>query len=310
MSLRFDLSSFLLVLLTGTSYLTFPVYSAKESTFQQASPVGTTDSALVKEPWHAKVLVTNDDGIDAPGLRALVRAFSGSIEVVVVAPAINRSGSTSFASILSGPVTVETVAVQGAKTAYAVTGYPADCVLIAVTGLMKDDPPDLVVSGINSGANVADTWAYSGTLGAARIAALHGIPAIAVSGGGADSLEAIATWVVQLAGSSFVRDLPSFDYLTVDAPDIPLADIKGVQIVPRARGIIRFGAQLQRTDPDGSEIWVRAFGGRQSPPSGTDAAAVRNGFIALTTMQADEQNLPALRQLQERAAELPLWNAE
>lgn len=310
MSLRFDLSSCLLVLLTATAFLIFPVYSAQESTFQWARPVGTAHSGVVEEPWHAKVLVTNDDGIDAPGLRALVRAFSGNIEVVVVAPAINRSGSTSFASILSGPVTVEEVAVQGAKTAYAVTGYPADCVLIAVTGLMKDEPPDLVVSGINSGANVADAWAYSGTLGAARIAALHGIPAIAVSGGGADSLEALATWVVELAGTSFVRDLPSFNYLTVDAPDIPLADIKGVQVVSRARGIIKFGAQFERTDPDGSEIWVRAFGGRQSSPSGTDAAAVRNGFIALTTMQADEQNLPALRQLQERAAELPLWNSE
>lgn len=265
---------------------------------------------LIQRPsWPTRVLITNDDGIDAPGLKALVRGFSPTAEVIVVAPISNRSGSTSYASILSRPVGVETRSMEGAQAAYGVDGYPADCVLIALTGLLVDEPPDLVVSGINAGANMADAWAYSGTLGAARIAALHGIPAIAVSGGAPDALAAITNWVVRLVQTPAVRDLQPFQYLTVDAPDIPLSEIEGVSVVPRARGIVRFGARRSEAGGDGRQLWVLSGGRRQTAPPGTDAYVLANQRLAVTTMHADEQDLVHLRQLQERADELPVWEA-
>ena len=262
---------------------------------------------LQLQPWPARVLITNDDGIDAPGLSALVQAFSPTADIVVVAPTDNRSGSTSYASILSRQVEVETRHVAGAGTAYAVDGYPADCVLIALTGLMVDDPPDLVISGINTGANVGDAWAYSGTLGAARISALHGIPAIAVSGGAPDALAALAVWVVQLAHTTVVRELEPFQYLTVDAPDVPLADIKGVSVVPRARRVMSFGARLSTQVSGSRDVWVRSRGNRQPAPPGTDVDVLADGRIAITTMKADEQDLGLLREIQERVNELPTW---
>ena len=187
-------------------------------------------------------------------------------------------------------------------------GYPADCVLIALKGLLVDEPPDLVLSGINAGANTADAWAYSGTLGAARIAALEGVPTIAVSGGAPDALAAIARWVVQLAQTTLVRELQPFQYLTVEAPDIPLADINGVSLAPRARGVLRFG--VRRSDSDaGRDVWVGSgIDGRPAPP-GTDVDVLASRRIAVTTMQADEQDLALLRLLQERVDELPAWGS-
>ena len=259
------------------------------------------------QSWPTRILITNDDGIDAPGLLALVRAFSPITEVVVVAPAGNRSGSTSYASILSGPVEVETRSVSGAHAAYAVDGYPADCVLIALRGLLVDEPPDLVISGINAGANLGDLWAFSGTLGAARIAALQGIPAIAVSGGTPDALSAIATWVAQLAHTAVVRDLQPPQYLTIDAPDIALAEIEGVSVVPRARGVRRVGVRRSEESAGDRDVWMVSGFDRDPAPRGTDVDVLARGRIAVTTMQADEQDLALFRQLLERVDELPAW---
>ena len=285
--------------------LLLPTLDAEGPRAQRVGFAGEVASSRLQS-WPARVLITNDDGIDAPGLTALVRAFAPTADVVLVAPAGNRSGSTSYMSLLSGPVEVQTRSVEGARAAYAVDGYPADCVLIALTGLLVDEPPDLVISGINAGANIADTWAYSGTLGAARIAVMQGVPAIAVSGGAPDALSAIAEWVVQLAHTAVVRDLEPFQYLTVDAPDIPVADILGVRVVPRARGVFGFGRRTEESAA-GPDVWVRAAGDRRPAPPGTDVDVLASGRIAVTTMQADEQDLAFLRQLQERVDELPPW---
>ena len=274
------------------------------------APSTVTDSSAQPDTWPTRVLITNDDGIDAPGLSALALAFASTTDVVVVAPAGNRSGSTSFASILSGQVEVESRSVEGARVAYAVHGYPADCVLIALTGLLVDEPPDLVVSGINAGANIGDAWAYSGTLGAARMAALQQVPAIAVSGGAPDALSAIAHWVVELAQTEFVRDLRPFQYLTVDAPDVPLANIEGVSVTPRARNILGFGVRWSEQRVTGREVWVPSGVDRRPAPPGTDVDALAHGRLAVTTMQADEQDLALLRQLQERVDELPAWGPD
>jgi 5'-nucleotidase len=261
--------------------------------------------------WPTRVLVTNDDGIDSPGLHALVRALTSVAEVTVVAPAGNRSGSTSYALVLSGRVIVEQRDFDDARVAYAVTGYPADCVLIGLNGLMANDPPDLVVSGINTTANLADAWAYSGTLGAVRIATLHGIPSIAVSGGAPDALAAVAQWVADLVQSDVTRGLQPPRYLAVDVPNVPLADLAGVTLRPRAQGFLV--PRLQRgarsaADIPGQQAWVSAgFSRHPEVISGTDVEALGNDQIVMTAMRADESDAEFLRVLQQRAAELPSW---
>ena len=308
MSLRGTIAASLLLLLPPV----LAACSREPPSAEKVRASGATFTAEVgstRPPgWPSRVLITNDDGITAPGLAALVRAFSAMTEVVVVAPAGNRSGSTSYASILSGRVDVDTVAVNGARAAYAVHGYPADCVLIALKGLMMDEPPDLVISGINAGANTGDAWAYSGTLGAARIAALHGVPAIAVSGGVGDALPAIADWVVQLTHTAIVQELAPLQYLTVDAPETPLAEIQGVSVVRRAKGAFGIGVARSEGDTVDSDVWmVTGFERAAAAPTGTDIEALAGGRIAVTIMRADEQDLVSLRQLEERAIELPTW---
>ena len=110
-------------------------------------------------------------------------------------------------------------------------GYPADCVFFALAGPMKDSPPDLVISGVNTGANLADAWVLSGTIGAARVAAYYGVPAIAVSGidnDDAQAVEAVVAWVVKFARSEVVRRLQAPQFLTVSLPVGPATEIHGV----------------------------------------------------------------------------------
>lgn len=307
MSPRCDVTAglFLVLVLVVAGQSDQPL-SAQALRAPQATFVGEGASAQL-QAWPNRVLITNDDGIDAPGLAALVRAFSLITEVVVVAPTGNRSGSTHYSSIVSRPVEVEKRSVVGARAAYAVDGYPADCVLIALRGLLVDEPPDLVISGINAGANTGDFWYVSGTLGAARMAALEGIPAIAVSGGAPDALAALADWVAQLSHTAVVRDLRPPSYLTIDAPDVALAEIEGVSVVTRARGVVRLGVRRSEESSADRDVWRRASIERRPGPPGTDVDALAGGRIAVTTMQADEQDLALLRQLRERVDELPAW---
>jgi 5'-nucleotidase len=258
-------------------------------------------------PFPSRVLITNDNGIDDPKLIALARGFAVRAETWVVAPASDRSGTGSFMSLGStGAVNVEPVDLGPGIRAYAVDGFPADCVAVALLGLMQDAPPELVVSGINGGPNLGTDWMFSGTIGAARVAALGGFPAVAVSGLDDDvpgAVEAAVAWVVRLAGSEAVRGLEPGAYLTVSLPANAPDGIRGIRVTDRA-GLIR----VPRLRPENATTW-RVVGTDEvrAPAPDSDAAAWEEGYIAVVPMRADEVDTRRLVQWRRAGAGLPAW---
>lgn len=262
-----------------------------------------------EQPWPRRVLITNDNGIEDIKIVELARAFSKVVETYVVAPKTDRSGSGNFISLGARKpvVTVEKRDLGPGITAYALDGYPADCVFWAFRGLLKDTPPDLVVSGINGGPNLGYEWFNSGTVGAARTSAFAGVPAIAVSGLNKDipgAVEAAVQWVVRLAAGPVVKNLGKGQYLTVSIPRVPPDEINGFKIVSRA------GLSLSTlpffTPGKENETWVL------NPPSGKpepekDVAAYYQNYIAVVPMKVEEVDETFLQMLRNQKNGLPIW---
>ncbi len=268
--------------------------------------------------WPRRVLLTNDDGIeDENRLLALARAFSPFAEVHVATTRANRSGTTHYMSFAAGAreLAVERLArneaAAGGPTAsfWLVDGYPADAVLFALTGPLRETPPDLVVSGINGGANLAEAWLGSGTIGAARIATFAGVPAIAISGVDEDSpgaVEAVARWTAELARSELVRSLEPGQYLTVGLPETAPEEIRGVRFARRAP--LSRGLAFEPADDAGT--WtLRPAPNPFEIPADSDVALHSQGYIVITAMRADEHDAPMQRRLEEMAASVPAWSA-
>jgi len=264
--------------------------------------------------WPQTVLITNDDGIEDPGLAALAQAFAKFAETYVVAPLQDRSGSAHYVSVYSKHfLKVEERAIGDGIRAYGVDGYPGDCTLLALQGLMRENPPDLVVTGINSGPNLGFDWLASGTIGAARLAAAWGVPAIATSGLDADAPGALAVvpqWVVQLARSEFVRSLDAGQYLTVSFPRSAPEEIKGVRVAERAGILLDFSFSRVEGDSasDNTEIWVLNPPQPVPPVSAkSDAALYSENYVIVVPMRADEHDRELLSRLLEDANALPPW---
>jgi 5'-nucleotidase len=259
-------------------------------------------------PWFQRVLVTNDDGIGTPQIAAVARAFAGVAEVVVVAPEGNCSGSTNYVSAFQrNEVAVREVDLGPGITAYAVDGFPGDCVLLALTGLMAHAPPDLVVSGVNSGPNLADAYLASGTIGAARLAAQHGLPAIAFSNlddEDAAMMRAVPMWCVDLAASQAARALEPGQYLTVNFPDGPPDRIRGVVWAAPGEQVFHDRFEPAGVDDQGRRIWRQRWwfddGDRQ--PEDGDVVRQRTGWITVTPMRLGDLDTGRLG-----SAELPAW---
>ncbi len=260
--------------------------------------------------WPRRVLITNDNGLSDEKIVALARAFSPHAETWVVAPIANRSGSTHFLSVTAaGQLRVEKRDLGSGVRAYAVDGYPADAILVGLFGIMRDDPPDLVISGINGGPNLAHDWLGSGTIGAARMAAYLGYPAIAVSGLNDDipgSVEAATSWVVRLAQSHPVRSLEEGQYLTVSMPRVAPSEICGVRVSRRAglRVAVAFEPAVDSTG--NTSTWRLSVTPSSVPPeSDSDQAHYDEGYIVVVPMRADEHDVEGLSRLRERM--LPAW---
>jgi 5'-nucleotidase len=267
--------------------------------------------AAAQEEASLRVLITNDNGIADPKIAALAAAFAaGGAETWVVASAEDRSGASNYLQATrTGRFRVRPVELGAGVRAFALDGTPADCVLFAITGPMRDAPPDLVVSGINGGANLADDWFGSGTIGAARTAAYFGVPAIAVSGLISEEpaeMEAAARWVVAFARGELAAGLRAPRYLTVSFPETPLAEVRGIEVTTRARGLVRGVSTTQET-ADGWETWRIGIEPAGQPAAGTDVDAVRRGNIAIVPMRVDESDAEAAEALRRRAAALPAW---
>lgn len=229
-----------------------------------------------------KILVSNDDGVHAEGILALSEALSTIAEVVVVAPDRNHSGA-SHSLTLENPLRADTMAHNGF---IAVKGTPTDCVHLAVNELLKP-APDLVVSGINHGANLGDDVIYSGTVAAATEGRHLGLPAIAVSLVGGQHFASAAYYARLLVQALMTQPLPADQILNVNVPDLPLDQIKGMRVT-------RLGcrhpaeAVIVEQDPRGRPIyWIGPPGATQDAGEGTDFAAIDAGYVSITPLQVD-----------------------
>jgi 5'-nucleotidase len=242
-----------------------------------------------------RILIANDDGYLAPGLAALVRACAGLGEIDVVAPEQNASG-TSNALTLNRPLSV--FDATGAQQAgfRVINGTPSDCVHVALTGLLPHRP-DLVLSGINNGANMGDDTLYSGTVAAAMEGYLFGIPAIAFSQvhKGWGELEAAAAAARRVVDLVLGGGMPSGPWLlNVNIPNV-------VDAATLPRRITRLGRRhasqpvIRQTNPRGEPIyWIGPAGDARDAAEGTDFHATANGSISITPLQVDLTDHAAL----------------
>jgi len=235
-----------------------------------------------------RILIANDDGYLAPGLHALVRACAGLGEIDVVAPEQNASG-TSNALTLNRPLSVFEASGEAVKGFRVVNGTPSDCVHIALTGLLPHRP-DLVLSGINNGANMGDDTLYSGTVAAAMEGYLFGIPAIAFSQvhKGWGELDAAAAAARALIDRVLAGGMPAGPWLlNVNIPNVPDA-------MTRPRRITRLGRRhasqpvIRQTNPRGEPIyWIGPAGDARDAGEGTDFHATAQGCVSVTPLQVD-----------------------
>ena len=246
------------------------------------------------------ILLSNDDGVFAPGLAALAEALAKVAKVTVMAPEAERSGYSS-ALTLDRPLR----ATQLDNGFWSVNGTPADCVYLALNGFFADDEPDFVVTGINSGANLGDDVIYSGTVGAALEGRFLGKPALAVSLAGPkvkqhthkDAFAAAAELVAELIAHWHDLELPEHNIINMNVPDVPANEIKGyrlTQLGKRQRGL-----SIQKSyDPRQRPVyWIGLMGDPVPTEHETDFQAVAKGYVSLTPLQTDltsHDALPAL----------------
>lgn len=248
-----------------------------------------------------RILLTNDDGIAAPGLAALWRAVRDLGEVTVVAPTVERS-AVGHAITIADPLRATEHEGPDGFAGWAVSGTPADCVKIAV-GAILGAPPDLVLSGINQGANLGTNVLYSGTVSAATEAAMLGLTAAAISLASWDyaDFDAAAAYARHLAPELAGRGLPPGVSLNVNVPPVPAGKIRGVAVTRQGR--VRVDEWFdRRNDPRGRHYyWMvgERLTDEGAPGSGVDDAAIREGFISVTPIHFDLTAEPVLATLAE-----------
>lgn len=230
------------------------------------------------------ILISNDDGYQAPGIIALAEGLASiASKISVVAPEKNRSGASSSLT-LESPLR----AYPYDDDCYYVDGTPTDCVHLAITGLLNVEP-DLVVSGINFGANLGDDVIYSGTVAAAIEGRFLGLPAIAISlvGHEGKHFATAAKIASQLVTALNEKPIPADSILNVNVPDIPYDQIKGVKIT-RLGNRHKSEPVIKDKDPRGNPIyWIGPAGPEADAGEGTDFWAVKNSYVSVTPIHID-----------------------
>lgn len=240
-----------------------------------------------------RVLVSNDDGVDAPGIRFLAEALrQAGHEVTVVAPDRDRSGASNSLT-LDQPLRAKALSNE----VYSVAGTPTDCVHLALAGMMAADP-DIVLSGINNTGNLGDDVIYSGTVAAAMEGRCLGLPAIAMSLATVDHkaqhFETAARAAVEITQRLVSDPLPADTILNVNVPDLPWSEVKGFEVT-RLGHRHRAEPCIRQEDPRGRPIWwIGPPGPEQDAGPGTDFHAVRTGFISITPIHVDLTRYQAL----------------
>jgi 5'-nucleotidase len=247
-----------------------------------------------------KILISNDDGIDAPGLAALFDKLS-SLGSVTVAAAVKNQSGVSHGLTSDGPIWVEETERKGKKW-YAIEALPATCVRLALESLLPEKP-DILVAGVNRGETTGVVTFYSATVACAREAAFNGIPAVAVHLERSETMdyEGAASFIAELIKDVLQTEPKSRLFLNINIPGLPKEKIKGVLITRQdTRKTIEFYAK--KKDPSGKVYFERSF--KRLDPAGekTDIWAVRNGYISITPLQFDQTDDAALKSLEAWAA--------
>ncbi|TAJ32061.1 MAG: 5'/3'-nucleotidase SurE [Reyranella sp.] len=235
----------------------------------------------------ARILVTNDDGINAPGLDAMIDIASQlSQDVWIVAPEYNQSGAGHSLS-LTHPVRAR----QITEKKFALEGTPTDCVLFAVKHLLKDRKPNIVLSGVNRGSNMADDVTYSGTIAGAMEGCLLGIPSIAFSQAYTHphplKWDTATHHGADIARRVLVGGIPRNVLVNVNFPDVAAAAVKGTKVT--RQGVRGFGGHIvERTDPrGGTYYWIAYAPGEHERDEESDLTAVRAGYVSVTPLHLD-----------------------
>jgi len=243
-----------------------------------------------------EILISNDDGIEASGIRVLAKAMRGLGTVVIVAPDKNRSGASNSLT-LDAPIRIKEIR----EGEFRVSGTPTDCVHVALTGLLDEDP-DIVVSGINSGSNLGDDVIYSGTVAAAMEGRFLGYPAVALSLAFDENPE---HRYFDTAGEAAIRlvkqlqkdPLPADTILNVNVPNCPWSEIRGFEVT-RLGHRHRAEPVVKALDPRGREMyWIGPAGAEQDAGPGTDFDAIRRKCISVTPIHVDLTRYQALDQV-------------
>lgn len=240
-----------------------------------------------------RLLLSNDDGVHAPGLRALHDALAPHARLRVVAPDRDKSGASNSLT-LTRPLLLSTLD----NGFYSVDGTPADCVYLGVNGVWEERP-DLVISGINHGGNLGDDVLYSGTVAAAMEGRNLGMAAIAMSLVGQHHFDTAGRVAATLVGAADQLSLPPRSLLNVNVPDLPWEEVRGFRVTRLGyRGPA--AEPLEVRDPRGRKrYWIAAVGENADDGPDTDFAAVEAGFVSITPLQTDLTRHAALDDVQD-----------
>ncbi|MBI4190909.1 MAG: 5'/3'-nucleotidase SurE [Betaproteobacteria bacterium] len=244
------------------------------------------------------ILLSNDDGYFAPGLAMLAEFLAPLAQITVVAPERDRSGASNSLT-LDRPLTVR----RASNGFFYVNGTPTDCVHLAVTGLLEA-LPDIVISGVNHGANMGDDTIYSGTVAAATEGFLLGIPSLAVSlvASGGDHFATAARIVADLVQRFARNPLGQPALLNINVPDVPHEKLRGLEVTRLGK---RHKAEpvVKSTTPRGETVyWIGAAGGAQDAGEGTDFNAVSRTLVSVTPLQVDLTQFPQLQAIRSWVA--------
>ncbi|HYI05931.1 MAG TPA: 5'/3'-nucleotidase SurE [Reyranella sp.] len=248
-----------------------------------------------------RILLTNDDGVNAAGLKVLekiARLFSD--DVWIVAPTEEQSGA-GHSLTLTRPVRLRKLG----ERRFCVAGTPTDSVMMAIAHIMKDDPPDLVLSGVNRGANLGEDVTYSGTVSAAMEGALAGIPSIALSQGYAKEgmgdtvpFAAAEAWAERALRPLLAEPMAPRTLVNINFPALPPSEVRGIRVA--RQGLRDYGRLriVQRTDPRGYDYFWFGLGPMiETPGHSTDLEAVADGFVAVTPLHLDLTHAPSLERM-------------
>ncbi|MGY6635650.1 MAG: 5'/3'-nucleotidase SurE [Erythrobacter sp.] len=254
-----------------------------------------------------RILLTNDDGYHAPGLEvleAIARQFSD--DIWVCAPSEEQSGA-GHALTLNRPVRL----VKFAERRFAVTGTPTDSVVMALRQVLDDGPPDLILSGVNRGANLADDITYSGTVSAAIEGALAGVRSIALSQvhtpqslASNAPFEAASEWGAKVLAPLIDTPLATRTLINVNFPPVAAADVKGIRVTRQGFHDYARGTVVEGKDPRGFKYyWFGLDPIEHTLDHGTDLEAIEEGFVSVTPLQLDLTHYPTIGTLAERFAD-------